>query len=71
MQIEPQEAFEYGIAEGLLSGFPDDDNFAGKFMFMGTWSNKLHFKNKVSREYVSIGAPLGIENDVPTDYKTA
>ena len=49
---DPQAAFERAIAEGRLSDSPCDLNYAGRFMFMGTWNGEDHFKNSVTREYL-------------------
>jgi hypothetical protein len=50
---ESKLAFSEAIQSGLLSADSGKTNFAGFFMYMGTWSNRDHFKNIRTREYVS------------------
>lgn len=49
---DPQQAFEKAIEEKRLTINPDNDNFAGHYMYMGTWDDKDHFKNSLYRNYL-------------------
>lgn len=59
--LEPQQAFEVAIRAGRLSDDPKAENYAGKFMYMGTQTasyrplrqQKDLFKNIVTREYLA------------------
>ena len=54
MQVEfinPEEAFESAIKNGILSAAEADPTFAGNFMYMGTKEGVHQFKNIVTREY--------------------
>ena len=44
--------FEKAIVEGRLSDNSKEDNYAGKFMFMGYQKGKSLFKNIMTREYI-------------------
>lgn len=46
-----KKAFEEAIDNGRLSGDSADKNFADNYMYMGTWENKDHFKNFITRKY--------------------
>lgn len=48
---DPQECFERAIKEGRLSTDPTASNYAGNYMYMGTWHGKDTFKNRDSRQY--------------------
>ena len=49
---DSQQAFEYAIEVGRLSRDRDADNYAGKYMYMGTnWNGDDLFKNVDTREY--------------------
>ena len=49
----PAKAFDQAIAEGRLSQRPASQIFAGKFMYMGTYSGKDQFKNIDTRKYLT------------------
>lgn len=49
--INPEEAFESAIKNGILSADEEDPNFAGNFMYMGTKEGVHQFKNIVTRKY--------------------
>jgi hypothetical protein len=49
---EPAQAFSEAIAAGRLSAEPNAPNFAGKYMYMGTWSGRDGFKHIDTREYL-------------------
>ena len=46
------DAFEFAIDTGRLSTDETAENFAGKFMYMGTAQGRDRFKNKNTREYI-------------------
>lgn len=48
---DPQEAFEQAISEGRLSADQQAENYAGHYMYMGTWSGVDKFKHAVTRQY--------------------
>ena len=48
---DSQEAFKDAISAKRLSDNQADRNFAGLYMYMGTWEGKDHFKNIISRSY--------------------
>ncbi len=48
---DAQQAFEDAIKEGRLSKNPTASNYAGKYMYMGTWDSKDTFKNINTRQY--------------------
>ena len=50
---DSQVAFNEAIKAGRLSANPDASNFAGRYMYMGTWSGKDAFKNINTREYIA------------------
>ena len=47
-----QQAFNEATAAGRLSADPAVDNFAGHFMYMGTWAGIDKFKHIETREYL-------------------
>lgn len=49
---DPQSAFNQAIKDGRLSENKDDSNYAGYYMYMGTWNNKDTFKHIDTREYI-------------------
>ena len=49
--IDPQEAFEAAIAEGVLSADPKSVRYAGAYMYMGTDASGHRFKHIDTREY--------------------
>lgn len=48
---DAQKCFEQAIREGRLSADPEAVNFAGKYMYMGTYHGKDTFKHYDSRKY--------------------
>jgi hypothetical protein len=57
--IEPEVAFNHAINHGILSSNPTAENFAGNFMYMGTYAygpviRKDSFKNIATRKYLHI-----------------
>lgn len=50
---DPQTAFDAAIACNRLSTHPQDFNYAGRFMYMGTFNGRDTFKNLVTREYLA------------------
>jgi hypothetical protein len=48
---DAQKCFEKAIEQGRLSLEPDAANYAGKYMYMGTWGGKDTFKNIMTRLY--------------------
>jgi hypothetical protein len=48
---DAQTCFAQAIEEGRLSKDPAANNYAGHYMYMGTWSGKDTFKNRNSRQY--------------------
>ena len=48
----PDSAFDFAIATGRLSVDEAAENYAGKFMYMGTAQGRDRFKNKNTREYI-------------------
>lgn len=53
-QRESVEAFERAIAAGLLSNDPAADNFADKYMYMGTSEFSSMFKHIMTRKYIHV-----------------
>ena len=49
---DAQEAFESAIAAGTLSAAQDAANYAGLYMYMGTWNGVDQFKNVDTRRYL-------------------
>lgn len=53
----PQEAFEDAIAAGRLSANPNAANYAGRYMYMGTYGGpgevKDQFKHIATRQYLN------------------
>ncbi len=47
-----QECFALAIEAGRLSENPAHPNFAGAFMYMGTWAERDQFKHKLTRQYL-------------------
>ena len=52
-----QQAFEEAIASGRLSADPVAGNFAGNYLYMGTWDGKDAFKHVETREYLPAVQP--------------
>ena len=48
---DSREAFEDAIADGRLSECPEDDNYAGDYMYMYTQDGWDMFKHIVTRKY--------------------
>lgn len=46
-----QNCFERAIREGRLSADPKASNYAGRYMYMGTWSGHDTFKHRDTRRY--------------------
>jgi len=46
-----QECFRRAITEGRLSKDPMDPNYAGNYLYMGTWHGQDTFKHYNNREY--------------------
>lgn len=49
---DPQLCFQKAIAAGRLSDEPRAENYAGKYMYMGTWNGKDEFKHSYTRKYL-------------------
>ena len=49
---DSKDVFKEAIESGVLSDNPNADNFAGKYMYMGTYGTKDQFKNIVTRKYL-------------------
>ncbi len=49
---EPETAFSEALESGRLSHAADADNYAGNFMYVGTWDGKDSFKNIEPRQYL-------------------
>ena len=50
-RTNPNDAFDNAIKNGRLTDDPKDQNFAGNYMFMGTYNGKDQFKNIMYRKY--------------------
>ncbi len=50
------QAFQEAIDAGRLSSDPKDTNYAGNYMYMGTWDGVDTFKNIDTREYIGPSA---------------
>ena len=50
--LDSQECFEKAIKEHRLSSTNGDWNYAGDFMYMGTWQGRDQFKNRNNRDYL-------------------
>ncbi len=50
---EPEQAFDAAIESGRLSDTPGTENYAGRWMYMGTWDGVDAFKNINTREYLA------------------
>ena len=50
---EYQGCFTEAIKTGLLSETHGTDNYAAKFMYMGTWNGIDKFKSIKTRKYIS------------------
>ena len=48
----PKDAFNQAIKDGRLVLQETSPNYAGKYMYMGTWDNKDQFKNSMYRNYL-------------------
>ena len=49
---DAQEAFQDAIDSGRLSANPRMGNYAGRYMYMGTYGNKDLFKHIDTRKYL-------------------
>jgi len=49
---EAQRVFEDAIKNKILSANPQDDNFVGKYMYMGQFKGKAAFKHIITRQYL-------------------
>ncbi len=50
---DPEEVFDEAIKNGRLSDTPGEENYAGRYMYMGTWDGIDTFKHIMTREYLS------------------
>lgn len=50
--VESEKAFEKAINSGRLSNDKTAENYAGKYMYMGSHNGKDAFKNSVTRKYI-------------------
>lgn len=50
---DAQQAFQEAIEAGRLSTNPKAENYAGRFMYMGTYGEKDLFKHTVTRQYLT------------------
>ena len=57
----PQAAFNAAIATGRLSATPGAHNYAGNYMYMGTYSGAAQFKNINTRAYLPNPAQEALE----------
>ncbi len=49
---DPETVFDEAIASGRLSDTPGAENYAGRYMYMGTWDGVDAFKHIDTREYL-------------------
>lgn len=49
---DSQIAFNTAIEQGRLSANKTDENYAGNYMYMGTYNGKDQFKSIDTREYL-------------------
>ena len=49
---DPETVFKEAIENGRLSDTPGTDNYAGRFMYMGTWDGIDTFKHIMTRQYL-------------------
>ena len=49
---DPVAVFDEAIASGRLSDAPGTDNYASRWMYMGTWNGIDSFKHVETREYL-------------------
>lgn len=49
---EPEQAFSEAIESGRLSASCNSENYAGDYMYMGTWSHGDSFKHINTRKYL-------------------
>ncbi len=56
---EPEQVFNEAIESGRLSDAPGIENYAGRWMYMGTWDGVDAFKNIDTREYLGTIADQG------------
>lgn len=54
---DSQAAFEDAIEAGRLAASPNGENYAGDFMYMGTWRGIDSFKNRNTRRYLPDPVP--------------
>lgn len=47
-----RSAFNKAMASGRLSRDRSAANYAGLYMYMGTWAGSDHFKNIITRAYL-------------------
>lgn len=47
-----RSAFNAAISTGRLSRNRSAANYAGLYMYMGTWNGKDHYKNIITRAYL-------------------
>ncbi len=49
---DPEIVFEKAIESGRLSDTPGTENYAGRYMYMGTWDGIDGFKHIETRQYL-------------------
>ena len=49
---DPEVVFDAAITAGRLSAQPEATNYAGDYMYMGTWQGVDAFKNITTRAYL-------------------
>ncbi len=49
---DPEQVFDEAVAAGRLSDTPGTDNYAGRYMYMGTWDGIDMFKHINTRQYL-------------------
>ena len=55
--LNTQGAFNRAIASGRLSRNSSASNYAGRYMYMGTWSGQDQFKHADTRQYLGQECP--------------
>ncbi len=50
---DPEVAFDTAIRSGWLSDTAGTENYAGRFMYMGTWNGIDAFKHIDTRKYLA------------------
>lgn len=53
-QTEPILAFDRAIKDGVLSNDINADNYAGRYMYMGTSKDGPSFKHRMTRQYLHV-----------------